>query len=905
LKTGAQYVPIDSSLPDDRKRFMAEDTDIRLMISDSPEKLVFLGGSETQKLVLNEQMLRRKRSKPIAHITGDDFAYVMYTSGSTGKPKGSRIKHRNITRLFYGEDEINIESVDEVLQWSNFSFDGSVYEIFGALSQGATLHMIPGQIAADAKELSKIVKNSSITVAFFTTALFNAFVDQGIESLAGMRRILFGGELSSVQLTKTALEVLGPGKIIHVYGTTEATVFSTCYPVNKVEGNYLPIGKPLSNTSIYILDSQQKLTGKGMIGEICIGGEGVCEGYLNRDHLTSEKFVNVSFGDRQIHKVYRTGDMARWNRNGDLEIIGRVDNLVKIRGYRIELGEIENLLGKAGFVRDCCIVCHQNEVGEKYLVAYVVTSGEFDKDQIKTYLLGKLPQYMVPGFIIGLDELPLTNNGKIDRKKLPMPSVVENMTEEYAEPTNDTERKLQDIWKSLIDIENVGIRDDFFEIGGHSLIATKMVKRVKDAFDFEISVADIFNYPSIKELSDLIGATVNHEDGLDELIDLEKESSIKISYSQLGSLPPYAKKPKDILLTGATGFVGVYVLHELIKQTDATIHCLVRSLDQRSGLERIREKLVFFELPYEQLKDRIKIVYGDLSEEKLGFNETVYNELSKKVDYIFHVGTHMDHHSSYQKLKAANVEGNAEMVRFSINHKKKKLIYASTQPQANPSISEKIDESGNRSDENHRYAAGYSGSKWVGERVISNSITQGVDAVIFRLGLITGDPKTAKIPTEQWFPRLLKTCYQMGAYFDEFHMPVIPVDFVAKSMVKLAFAESDQRVFHLTGSQLVSLGEFFRLADDLKDHAIQIPVSEWLNKLNQADVDGLPIASFIDFSADQVKQTMSGEDTLTAVAPYIENPVSVELTMKILKEEHGLDYPDHEEYFHKYLSAIV
>jgi amino acid adenylation domain-containing protein/thioester reductase-like protein len=906
LKSGAAYVPIDYNLPTERKQFIVEDTNINIIITSSSKTLDFINKKAVAVIDIDAKIEEENKCNPAVTLYSKDPAYIMYTSGSTGMPKGSLVTHKNVVKLFYGQEEMAIQESDRVLQWSNFSFDGSVYEIFGALLKGASLHMLPEGASSDAGKLNKIINTEQVTFAFFTTALFNAFVDYGIENLRNMRKILFGGEVASVQHAKRALDILGHNKVIHVYGTTEATVFSTYFSIDKAEGCYLPIGKPLSNTSIYIVNPQEQLVGMGMTGEICIGGEGVSNGYLNRVELNQEKFVELSFGGLD-HSVYKTGDMARWNKEGNIEIIGRVDDLVKIRGYRIELGEIENVLGKASFVRQCCLVCNVNGQGEKYIIAYVVPEQKFNRESLKKFLSDRLPQYMVPSFFIEMKVLPLTANGKVNRKALPLPEASKHTSDEFVVPSNDTQEKLVKIWQELIEIDKVGVHDDFFEIGGHSLIATKMIKMVKDIFDLEITVADIFNFSTVSELAEIIQAHSTKESDLEQPIDLVKESEVNIDYTGLASLQKYNQNPEHILLTGATGFVGVYVLHNLIQTTTAQIHCLIRSKDNITGLERIRDKMVFFQLDDKNLEERVKIVYGDLAKEKMGISYILYKELLHKIDYIFHIGTHMDHHSSYHKLKKTNVDGNAELIKFAIKEKHKKIVYASTQPQNEGNSSSKvIDETNSRSEETHLYGSGYSGSKWVGEKVMLDSINHGVDTVIFRLGLVTGDNKTARIPTEQWFPRLLKTCYNIGSYFDEFHLPAIPVDFLSQSLVKLALTEGNLRVFHLTSKQLVSLGEFFKNPTNTLKNLEKVTVSEWLTKLNNVDTEDLPIASFIDFSSDQIKQTMAGNrQAANSIPSFVDNPVSTKITLDYLDKYIGITYPDTKPYFSMYLQAAI
>ncbi|MGZ5134066.1 MAG: amino acid adenylation domain-containing protein, partial [Flavitalea sp.] len=499
LKAGCAYVPFNMEYPTERLNFIIEDAGITHVVLTDTNLIGSLCLDEHAFINIEESSY--KSVEPVALKTGINArAYIMYTSGTTGTPKGIAVSHQNIIKLVYEQREIAVRTDDHVLQWSNYAFDGSTYEIYSSLLQGASLHLIKESAASDVFELSEIIKNQHITVSFVTTALFNTFIDVSPQSLIGLRKILFGGEMVSLSHVRKALSVLGTDKIIHVYGPTETTVYATYYCVNSIAGNgTIPIGRPLSNTQLYVLNNLQKLVPVGVAGELFIGGDGVSFGYLNKNALTTEKFVPDPFTN--VGKLYKTGDRVRWLDDGTIEFLGRFDQQVKIRGYRIELGEIESVLQQSKLVRQAVVIAKEDKEGTKSLVAYVVPQADFDRDSITIYLKDKLPEYMVPSVWVELESLPLNSNGKVDKKVLPEPDASDLLVNEHVAPRTELEKKLAIIWQDLLDLETVGIHDNFFEIGGHSLLAIRLISVIRKELSTEVPISEIFEYPTIAELA--------------------------------------------------------------------------------------------------------------------------------------------------------------------------------------------------------------------------------------------------------------------------------------------------------------------------------------------------------------------------------------------------------------------
>jgi non-ribosomal peptide synthetase component F/acyl carrier protein len=420
--------------------------------------------------------------------------------------------HYNVTRVVRDTNYIDIKPEDRFLQLSNYAFDGSVFDIYGALLNGSALVLIEKDDVLAVERLAEIIKREAITVFFVTTALFNTLVDLDIECLHGIRKVLFGGERVSIEHSGNALAYLGKGRVIHVYGPTETTVYAAYYFIDGIAdtASTIPIGKPISNTTIYVLDKHLKPLPIGASGELYIGGTGTARGYVNSPELTAEKFL-FDFSK----KLYKTGDLGRWLPDGNIEFIGRIDHQVKIRGLRIELGEIESQLLTHDEIKEVVVISKQDQQGSsRGLCAYFVSDNELSTAQLREYLSKSLPGYMVPSYFIRLDRIPLTPNGKVDQRALPEPGLT--VGENYAVPRDKIEKELVRIWSRVLSKdsshesqlqESIGIDDNFFELGGHSLKAARLMSRIYSVLNVKVPLTEIFRTPSIRGLAGYISET--------------------------------------------------------------------------------------------------------------------------------------------------------------------------------------------------------------------------------------------------------------------------------------------------------------------------------------------------------------------------------------------------------------
>ncbi|MHC0062936.1 amino acid adenylation domain-containing protein [Nostoc sp. UIC 10890] len=510
LKAGGAYVPLDPSYPKERLAFMLSDSQVQVLLTQQKFVEEFSeSGVKTVCLDKDwESIDRQSQDNPTSDVTAENLAYVIYTSGSTGTPKGVAITHRAVNRLVCNTNYVQLEPSDRMAQASNTSFDAATFEIWGSLLHGATLVVIPQNIVLSPQHFAAYIREQGISVLFLTTALFNHLANVVPQAFKDLRHLLFGGEAVDPKSVKAVLRNGAPQRLLHVYGPTESTTFACWYLVQDVpEGaKNLPIGRPISNTQIYILNSKLQPVPIGTPGELYIGGDGLARGYLNRPELTEEKFIPSPFEEAGGRRLYKTGDLARFLPDGNIEFLGRVDNQVKIRGFRIELGEIEALLTQHSDVQQAVVIVREDIPGDKRLVAYVVLNQKLDSaSTLKRFLQEKLPHYMVPAVFVILDSLPLTPNGKVDRRNLPGCDRTRPALEEtFVAPRSPIEKTLAVIWAELLALEEIGVNDNFFQLGGHSLIATQILSRVREVFQVELSFHHIFENPTIAGLAQLI-----------------------------------------------------------------------------------------------------------------------------------------------------------------------------------------------------------------------------------------------------------------------------------------------------------------------------------------------------------------------------------------------------------------
>ncbi|MDP5016206.1 MAG: non-ribosomal peptide synthetase, partial [Dolichospermum sp.] len=432
--------------------------------------------------------------------------YIIYTSGSTGKPKGVCVLHRSVVRLVINTNYVHLQPEDTIAQGANTAFDAATFEIWGALLNGAKLVILDQDTVTSPQNLANSIRTTGINTLFLTTALFNQIIQEVPTAFKPLRYLLFGGEAVDPHWVRQAIAQGAPENLLHVYGPTENTTFSTWYPVEKVAPNAetIPIGRPIANTEVYVLDLHQQLVPIGVPGELYLGGDGLAQAYFHRQELTSEKFVPHPF--KSGERLYKTGDKVKLLPDGNIQFLGRIDFQVKIRGFRIELGEIETALTQHPQVQQVIVIVREDHPGNKYLTAYIVSETEtLTSRELRQFLKEHLPEYMIPAAFVMLKALPLTPNGKVDRRILPKPETTNSELETaFVAPRTALETKLAEIWCTVLHREQVGIYDNFFELGGHSLLITSVISRIRERFSIDLPLRSLFTSPTIAELSQVI-----------------------------------------------------------------------------------------------------------------------------------------------------------------------------------------------------------------------------------------------------------------------------------------------------------------------------------------------------------------------------------------------------------------
>ncbi|WP_345027411.1 amino acid adenylation domain-containing protein [Flavivirga jejuensis] len=514
LRSGGAYVPIDCDYPNERINYIVNDSIVngndenatKLILTQDYLKKDLVNTIENQNIEVfsiasdwNDNEIILNTTENLKSVgTPNNVAYIMYTSGSTGQPKGVVVEHKNVVRLVKNSNFYAFCSEDVLLTTGALSFDATTVEFFGPLLNGGKLVVSSREVLLNNQLLSQIIIKNNVNIMWFTSGWLNQIVEADCDLFKNLKTVLVGGEKLSPKHIRELKNNCHDLEIINGYGPTENTTFSLTYKIEEVDDSDIPIGKPINNTTAYILNDSNKLQPVGVSGELCLGGDGVARGYLNRQDLTDEKFIS-NFFDKG--RLYKTGDLARWLPDGNIEFIGRIDNQVKIRGFRIELGEIENAINNHEHVQSSVVIIKDYN-GSKNLIAFcILERTELNVPGLKDYLSKTLPDYMIPASIVPIEEIPLTVNGKIDRKALLNRNIEVSREAKFISPTTETEERLAEIWQEILSIDQVSLNDNFFELGGHSLLVTKLLSRIHKKFNVDLELSKLFDFPDLQGLA--------------------------------------------------------------------------------------------------------------------------------------------------------------------------------------------------------------------------------------------------------------------------------------------------------------------------------------------------------------------------------------------------------------------
>jgi amino acid adenylation domain-containing protein/thioester reductase-like protein len=830
LKSGAAYLPIDAEVPLERLSYLLAHGEVEIVLTQPwlddrrpwPEGIRRLRVDDAGMAGTDDSQLNVVQ-RP------DDLAYVIYTSGSTGQPKGVMIDHRGAVNTVLDMNErFAVAEEDRVLALSSLSFDLSVYDIFGVLAAGGTIVMPTPEAKRDPMKWAEWLDSERVTIWNTVPALMEMLVDYaetaGRRLPQGLRLVLLSGDWIPLRLPDRIKSLAKGAGVISLGGATEASIWSILYPIDvvKAEWKSIPYGRPMVNQQFYVLNERMEPCPVWVIGQLYIGGAGLARGYWRDEEKTRKSFINhPDTGER----LYRTGDMGRYLPDGNIEFLGREDFQVKVHGYRIELGEIEAALAEHESVKAVVVSAVGERQANKRLVAYVI--GEQDHDlsavSLDRFLKGKLPEYMVPSTFVFVDALPLNANGKIDRRSLPTPNEVQAGDDDFFMlPRTPEEESLAQMWAQILDQKEVGIYDNFFELGGDSVLATRLFYQLREAFNVELPLGVLFTSPTVAGLAQAIDylkreGTSAAMAAMTAATDLNAEAVLDPEIrSDAEAITTPVAEPERIFLTGATGFLGAFLLHELLQQTQADIFCLVRSSSLEEGKRRIRENLELYALSDAQLESRIVAVPGDLSQRLFGLSEADFHTLASTTDAIYHNGGAVDYVSPYYRLKPINVLGTQEVLRLASRVKVKPVHFTSTLgivPRTS-SPDQAITREPYVVESAEHLKGGYLQSKWVAEKLIAQAWSRGIPVSIYRPGYITGSSRTGVWNTDDFICRMIKGCIQLGAAPDtEAMVDMIPVDYVATAIVHLSKQkELPGRAFHLTNPRPISFRDFVERA---------------------------------------------------------------------------------------------
>jgi amino acid adenylation domain-containing protein len=513
LKAGGAYVPLDPTYPEERLAYVLRDAGMPVLLTQVslvPESGV--DGIEVVCLDRSWDTIRRESKQNVTSGVGHgDLAYVIYTSGSTGRPKGTMVTHASVVNAYMAwKEAYALDTVRAHLQMASIAFDVFMGDMSRALCSGAKLVLVPQELLLAPAELYELMRREEVDCAEFVPVVLRdliKYLEETNKSVAFMRLLIAGSDMWYLDEFRRARRVCGKDtRLINSYGLTEATIDSSFFEAADVEelgDGPVPIGRPFANTELYIVDDRMEPVPVGVAGELLVGGAGLARGYLNLPEMTAERFVPHPFTNGSGARVYKTGDRARYLRDGNIELLGRIDHQVKLRGYRIELGEIEGVLSKHAAVEQVVAVVREDTPGDRRLVTYVVLGPGASSNgaELRAFVQAQLPDYMVPWAIVILDALPLTPNGKIDRKALPAPAGKRQAEARYVPPQTDTARKVAAAWQDVLGIDKVGLHDNFFDLGGHSLLLVRVYGKLRETFETDLSIIELFRFPTVEALA--------------------------------------------------------------------------------------------------------------------------------------------------------------------------------------------------------------------------------------------------------------------------------------------------------------------------------------------------------------------------------------------------------------------
>lgn len=846
LQSGAAYLPIDPTLPLERLHYLLKDGEVSLVLTQShlrdkldlPDTLQYLC-VDTDELEAIDHPL-----EPIQNP--DDLAYVIYTSGSTGIPKGVMIAHRGVVNAIAATNQhFEVSAADRVLGLTALHHDMSVYDIFGILAAGGAIVLPEAASQRDPVHWLALINRHQITIWNSVPAMMEMLLESisrpelknQTTLLRSLRLTFLGGDWIPLSLPDRLRSWVETVQIVSVGGPTETTLWNIWHPIEQVNPAWksIPYGRAIANTRYYVLNEKLEPCPDWVAGQIYCAGIGLAKGYWRDPEKTKARFIHhPQTGER----LYQTGDLGCFWPDGTLEFLGRQDFQVKINGLRIELGEIESVLCKHPLVQSAVVVAALQGT-EKFLVAYIVPNADRGDEDLYQHLAERLPTHMVPARFIRLDQLPLTANGKIDRQALAkLESHHSEAVDADEAPRNPVEIRLASIWEELLGLEQIGIHSNFFHMGGNSLLAVQLVNRIAHAFQIELPLTRLFESPTIAALS--LRLEHSQANVADPKLDLSSEAVLDPEIC-LGNGSAYSvSQPKSILLTGATGYLGAFLLYELLHRTTAAIYCLVRSDTIASAKARLRSNLALYSLWDEGLGDRIIPILGDLSQPLLGLTQEQFQALASEIDSIYHNGAVVNFTYPYSALKAANVLGTQDILRLAAQQKTKPVHFISSTHvfPTDPNVENQTVWETMTSDGTENLPTGYVQSKWVAEKLMAIARHRGLPISVYRPSFIVGHQDTGAGNAQDLLLRMIKGCLQLGTVPDiALSFNIVPVDYVSKAIIYLSTTpETLGNNFHLVNPHhtAISWHQILHWFQELGYDIPMVAYPQWLTVLQKA-----------------------------------------------------------------------
>ncbi len=844
LKAGATYVPIDPEYPSDRITYMLEDSGANIILVDNNTKDIYNLGDKVNIDLSSEIYTKYPKNNSKVINKPSDLMYLIYTSGSTGKPKGVMLMHKNVNNYLHGlKNVIDFSENKVIVSVTTICFDIFVTEFWGGLLSGMTVVIANEQEQNIASDLSKLCKKYSVNMIQTTPSRFNALLEDNSNFLNNISDLMVGGEA----LPKKLLNKLSKFPwltVFNMYGPTETAVWSTIKVSPKEEN--ITIGKPIANTQVYILDDNCNLLPPNIPGNLFIGGDGVCKGYYNRPELNEKVFIKSPFDEKSI--LYNTNDLAYIQKDGEIVHLGRSDFQAKVHGFRVELGEIENAIMNYPDINNVVVLLQNDNLN-----AYIVSSKKIDTKDLLNYLMKLLPHYMLPKTVTQIEAIPLTPNGKINRKS-DVFKVSEQVSENKIEPRNKEEKLLYDIIRQTVNLD-IGVTDNMFEFGMDSLMVIKLVSKLY-LYKINLSIQDFYNNPSIEALAKKISGvnenscvTNSESKHIINISDIRKNLNFDINI-----------EPQNILLTGVTGFLGIHVLQDLINNYNCNVYCLIRSKGGKSATSRVVERLnYYFDGKYIDLIDsRIFVVNSNITDNHLGLSDEQYNELGLNISSVIHCAADVKHYGNYKLSEKANILATDNIIKFCLdfdailNHISTMTV--SGYGLVNVNYNGIFDENKFYIHQNYEDNI-YVKTKFIAEEEIFNASKKGLVSNIYRIGNLTNrfsDYKFQYNSNENGFINKLKSIKKLGVLpinMKNYQLELTPVDICANAIAKLAICkkiDNNINIYHLYNNNYVSMN---MITDILNKNGITVSylnTSEFENTIasNLANSKGIP--GFID-----------------------------------------------------------